>query len=178
MVNSKIKNKMKFSFAYLLVVAATVVAACGNHDTLVDDTRTFDNENWNRFKPETFEIGDANPDDYYRIDFELVVDSALMRNEQLPLTVNLYSPDGTRRMFYAYVNLVENGRWKGQVTPGRERDGLRTLQQNIRPFFTFNNKGTYRMEIAQGTSQYDLDGIRSFRLVIERTQVDFSALDK
>ena len=101
-----------------------------------------------------------------------------MRNEQLPLTVNLYSPDGTRRMFYAYVNLVENGRWKGQVTPGRERDGLRTLQQNIRPFFTFNNKGTYRMEIAQGTSQYDLDGIRSFRLVIERTQVDFSALDK
>ena len=43
---------------------------------------------------------------------------------------------------------------------------------------TMDNKGTYRMEIAQGTSQYDLDGIRSFRLVIERTQVDFSALDK
>jgi hypothetical protein len=34
------------------------------------------------------------------------------------------------------------------------------------------------MEIAQGTSQYDLDGIRSFRLLIERTEVDFSALEK
>ena len=160
-----------------LLLGLLFCIACGN-STLVDETRTFDGESWNRFKPETFEISVDNADDYYRIDFEAVVDTALMRNPQLPLTVNIYSPDGTRRMFYAHINMVENGRWKGTVTPGRDRNGLRTLTQNIRPFFTFNTKGDYRMEIAQGTSQYDLDGIRSFRLLIERTEVDFSALEK
>lgn len=160
-----------FAFSFLLL-------SCGGKATLVDDTRTFANETWNRFSPEVFEIAVGNPDDYYRIDFEVVVDSAQMRDTQLPLTVNIYSPNGERRMFYTYVKMVENGRWKGTVTPGRDRDGLRTLTQNIRPFFTFNNKGDYRMEIVQGTSQYDLEGVRSFRLLIERTEVDYSALDQ
>ncbi len=162
----------------LPLLFALTLLSCSSNPTLVDDTRTFANNTWNRFTPEVFEFSVPNADDFYRIDLELVVDTALMRNPQLPLTVNLYSPDGERRMFYAYVNMVENGRWKGIVTPGRDRDGLRTLTQNIRPFFTFNAKGDYRMEIAQATSQYDLEGVRSFRLNVQRTEIDFSALDK
>ena len=169
------KNKV---YLLLLLSLLSLNIACSGDPTLVDDTRTFANNTWNRFTPEVFEFSVPNADDFYRIDLELVVDTALMRNPQLPLTVNLYSPDGERRMFYAYVNMVENGRWKGIVTPGRDRDGLRTLTQNIRPFFTFNAKGDYRMEIAQATSQYDLEGVRSFRLNVQRTEVDYSILDK
>ena len=118
-----------------------------------------------------------NPDDYYRIDIEVVVDSALMRNEQLPLTVNMYSPDGERRMFYAYINLVEHGRWKGEMQKGRTKKGLRVMRQTIRPFFTFNDKGVYRMDIGQATSQYELEGLYSLRLDIERTEIDYKALE-
>ena len=144
---------------------------------MVDETREFDHAVWQRFSPESFEINVSNPDDYYSIDFEVVVDSALMRNDQLPLTVNLYSPDGERRMFYAYINLKEHGRWKGETLKNRTKEGLRVMRQNIRPFFTFNKKGTYRMEVGQATSQYDLEGLLSFRLDIERTEVNYKALD-
>lgn len=153
-----------------------MLVSCGGKNVLVDDQREFPNTVWNRFQPEKFEITVNNTDDYYCIDFEVVVDSALMRNDQLPLTVNLYSPDGERRMFYTYINLMENGRWKGEVKKGRSQEGLRVLRQNIRPYFTFNSKGTYRMEIGQATSQYDLDGVESLRLIVERTEVDLEAL--
>ena len=154
-----------------------MLVSCGGKNVLVDDQREFPNTVWNRFQPEKFEITVNNTDDYYRIDFEVVLDSALMRNDQLPLTVNLYSPDGERRMFYAYINLREHGRWKGQVLQEREKEGLRVMRETIKPFFSFNSKGTYRLEIGQATSQFDLDGLYSFRLDIERTEIDYKALD-
>lgn len=162
---------------FFALLATILLFSCGGENVLVDETRTLDNAVWQRFSPESFDINVNNPDNYYRIDFEVVVDSALMRNDQLPLTVNLYSPDGERRMFYTYINLKEHGRWKGQSLEGRDKEGLRVIRQNIRPFFTFNNKGTYRMEIGQATSQYDLEGFHSFRLSIERTDIDYKALD-
>lgn len=161
-----------------LFLGLLLLTACGGRNVLVDETRQFNNAVWQRFSPESFEINVDNADDYYRIDFEVVVDSAKMRNAQLPLTVNFYSPDGERRMFYAYINLKEYGRWKGQRLEGRSQEGIRVMRETIRPFFTFNNKGTYRMEIGQATSQYDLEGIYSLRLDIERTEIDYKALDR
>ena len=161
----------------IILLGIFLLTACGGKKVLIDETREFDRAVWQRFSPENFDIEIKNPDNYYRIDFEMVVDSAQMRNGQLPLTVNLYSPDGERRMFYAYVNLKENGRWKGEPQKGRSREGLRVVRENIRPFFTFNSKGTYRMEIGQATSQYDLEGIHSFRLDIKRTEINYKALD-
>ena len=162
---------------YTILLGFFLLSACGGKKVLIDETREFDRAVWQRFTPEVFDIKVSNPDDYYSIDFEVVVDSAMMRNPQLPLTVNLYSPDGTRRMFYAYINLVENGRWKGEALKGRSRDGLRVMRQNIRPFFTFNSTGIYRLEIGQATSQYELEGVQSLRLDIERTEIDYKALD-
>ena len=153
------------------------MCACSDN-VIVDESRTFANSVWNRFSPEVFTIDVANAEDYYNINLEVVLDSALMRNPQLPLTVNLYSPDGERRMFYAYINLVENGRWKGQPLQGRQRDGLRLMTQCIRPFFTFNTEGAYRMEIGQATSQYDLEGIESLRLTVEKTDIDYKGLQE
>ena len=161
---------------YTAILGVLLLCSCGGKQVLIDETREFAGASWQRFTPETFEVNVNSTDDYYRIDFEVVVDSALMRNDQLPLTVNLYSPDGERRMFYTYINLMENGRWKGEVKKGRSQEGLRVLRQNIRPYFTFNSKGTYRMEIGQATSQYDLDGVESLRLIVERIEVDLDAL--
>lgn len=163
-----------FFLGFSLLILLT---ACGGKKVLLDEERHFENNVWQRFSPESFEFNVDNADNFYRIDFEVVVDSALMRKPQLPLTVNLYSPNGERRMFYAYINLKENGRWKGKMLKGREKQGLRVMRQNIKPFFTFNSTGTYRMEIGQATSQYDLEGAYSLRLDIERTEVDYKSLE-
>lgn len=160
-----------------MLAAMALMVACGSKTTLVDQTSTFANNTWQRFSPEVYEFEVDNIDNFYSIDFEMVVDSAKMRNTQLPLTVNLFSPGGERRMFYAYMNLVENGRWKGQMQPGRQKVGMRLMTQNVRPFFSFNSKGTYRMEIGQATSQYDLDGVESFRLLISRAEIDYKGLN-
>ena len=171
------KSEMRLYLLSFLFLLSLIATSCGGKNILIDETREFDHAVWQRFSPESFDIKVDNADDYYRIDFEVVVDSALMRNPQLPLTVNFYSPDGERRMFYAYINLTENGRWKGQMLKGRPKEGIRVIRQTIKPFFTFNSAGTYRMDIGQATSQYDLDGVYSLRLDIERTEIDYKALN-
>lgn len=153
-----------------LLMATLLLAACGSK-TVVDDTRTFANDVWNRFTPEVFEVDLNNVDDYFNIDIAVAIDTARYRYESVPLTVNLYSPAGERRFFYAELPLKEQGRWKGEV-----KDGYRVVGRRVRPFFSFNGTGTHRIEIGQATSQYDLEGIHSLNLYIENTKVDYDDL--
>lgn len=164
------------SLSFIPLLFLLLLTSCSNN-VLVDDTRVFDRQVWQRFTPESFDVTVDNPDDYYRIDFEVVVDSALMRNDDFPMTVNLYSPDGERRMFYTYITLKENGRWKGESKKESNPKGMRVLRQTIRPYFNFNSKGTYRIEIGQATSQYELEGVESMRLIIEKNEIDLNELN-
>lgn len=148
----------------------TLLAACGK-GSLVDDGRTFDGDRWNRFTPEVFEFDVANIENFYDIDLTVSIDTAVYRYEAVPVTVNLYSPNSERRMFYAEVPLKLNGRWRGEVI-----DGRRTVSNHIRTFFSFNTKGTHRMEVGQATSQYDLEGIHSLQLNIYKVDLDYGDL--
>lgn len=154
------KKLLYFAFAALLF------AACGNK-TLYDEERTFSNNVWNTFTPETYNIDVSNIEDYYNIDITVAVDTARYRYNNLPLTVNLYSPNNERRMFYANVALTENDRPKGEMI-----DGYRVVTGRIRSYFSFNSRGEHRMEIGQATSQYDLEGIHSIRLAIEKAPME------
>ena len=145
-------------------------AACGNK-TVIDDERLFGKNVWNRFTPEVFDIGLNNVDDYFNIDIAVSVDTDVFRYQTLPLTVNLYSPNGEHRFFYADMPLKEQGRWKGEM-----KDGYRVVERRVRSFFSFNGTGTHRIEIGQATSQYDLEGVHSVRLYIENTKVDYDDL--
>ena len=147
------------------------LSACGKK-TIIDDERTFGRDVWNRFTPEVFEFNVSNTEDYYNIDLTVTVDTTLYRYGSLPLTVNLYSPNSERRMFYAEVPLKENDRWRGEMAEGN----YRTVSHHIRTFFSFNAKGDHRMEIGQGTSQYDLEGIHSVQLTVETVKLDYSDL--
>lgn len=154
-----------------LLISLLTLAACGSK-VVIDDERTFGGNVWNRFSPEVFEIDLSNTDDYFNIDIAVSIDTARFRYDMLPLTVNLYSPGGEHRFFYADMPLKEKGRWKGEMTA----DGYRVVQRRVRPFFSFNGTGTHRIEIGQGTSQYDLEGVRSVRLYVENTKVDYDDL--
>jgi gliding motility-associated lipoprotein GldH len=147
-------------------LAALLFAACGN-SILYDEERTFNNNVWNGFTPEVYTLDINNIEDYYNIDITVAVDTARYRYNSLPMTVNLYSPNDERRMFYADVALAENGRPKGEVI-----DGYRVVTGRIRSYFSFNSRGEHRMELGQATSQYDLEGIHSIRLTIEKAPME------
>jgi hypothetical protein len=105
------------------------------------------------------------------MDVTIAADTAVFRYSLLPITVNIYSPAGERRMFYASLPLKENGRWKGEIVGER-----RQVTSRIRTLFSFNAKGEYRVEIGQATSQYNLEGVSSLRLTVENTKIDYKDL--
>ena len=154
----------------LLTLAVLLCMGCGSKN-IIDEERTFANDVWNRFTPEVFEVSVNNTDDYYNIDVTVAADTTVFRYSLLPITVNIYSPSGERRMFYASVPLKENGRWKGVIVGDR-----RQVTSRIRTLFSFNAKGDHRIEIGQATSQYNLEGIGSLRLTIENTKIDYKDL--
>ena len=154
----------------IAVLGVLLFCSCGKKN-IIDEERTFGKGVWNHFSPEVFEVNVSKTEDYYNIDMTATVDTSVFRYQILPLTVNIYSPNGERRMFYASIPTKENGRWKGEI-----KDGKRVITSRVRTFFSFNSTGTHRMEIAQATSQYDLEGIDSFRLTIENTEIDYSDL--
>ncbi len=159
---------MKKTLPILLVL--TLFASCGKK-ALVDDERTFGGDRWNRFTPEVFNVDVTNTDNYYDIDLVVSIDTAVYRYATVPVTVNIYSPNSERRMFYAEVPLKQNGRWRGEVS-----DGLRMASHHIRTYFSFNSRGTHRIEVGQATSQYDLEGIHSIRLNIYQVELDYPDL--
>ena len=154
----------------LLLTLAMMAASCGNK-TVIDDERTFNGDVWNRFTPEVFELDINNTENFYNIDITVSIDTTVYRYDNVPMTVNLFSPNSERRMFYAEVPLKLNGRWRGEIV-----DGRRTVSHHIRTFFSFNSPGDHRMEIGQATSQYDLEGIHSVNLNIYKVELDYGDL--
>ena len=145
------------------------LASCNKN--ILDEEREFGGDTWNRFTPEVFETQVNNVEAYYNIDLTVSIDTTVFRYTSLPLTVNIYSPNGEHRMFYSEVPLKENGRWKGETD-----DGRRKASTHIRTFFSFNGKGEHRIEIGQATSQYDLEGIHSIELEIYKIKLDYGDL--
>ena len=153
----------------LLSLLPLTLASCNKN--ILDEEREFGGDTWNRFTPEVFETQVNNVEAYYNIDLTVSIDTTVFRYTSLPLTVNIYSPNGEHRMFYSEVPLKENGRWKGETD-----DGRRKASTHIRTFFSFNGKGEHRIEIGQATSQYDLEGIHSIELEIYKIKLDYGDL--
>ncbi len=151
-----------------LLLCALMLASCSNK-TILDEERQFDRNIWNRFTPEVFTFNVPDAEGYYNIDITVAIDPSLYRYEEVPLAINLDSPQGESRRILTGVPLKENDRWRGEMT-----DGYRMVTGRIRSYFSFNSKGAYRMEVGQQTSQYDLEGMHSVAVHITKTKVDYN----
>ena len=151
----------------LLAAIALLLTACGS-DTVYNSEHTFKGNIWNHFTPEVFDIDITNTEDYYNIDFIAAVDTAVYRYDNVPVMIELTSPNGEERQFYGVVFLKENGRWRGEM-----EDGYRTASGRIRSYFSFNSQGTHHMEVTHTTSQYDLEGVHSLAVVITKAKIDY-----
>lgn len=146
-------------------------AACSNKQVL-DEERVFNRGIWNRFTPEVFSFDVPDAEDFYHIDITFVIDTALYRYTEVPLTLNLESPAGEKRFIPTTVPLKEHGRWRGEM-----RDGYRVVTGRTRSYFSFNHTGTHHLAVGQRTSQYDLEGVRGMTVNITKAKIDYSHLD-
>lgn len=156
---------------YILLPLMLLCMGC-SHKTVIDEERVFDHNVWNRFTPEAFTVEVSDADAYYNINITAAVDTLHYRYQEVPLMVILESPNGERRQFSTLVLLQDKGRWRGEM-----QEGYRVASARVRSYFSFNHQGTYRMEIGQQTSQYDLEGIHSIAVNIEKAKIDYSNLD-
>ena len=166
------KQSTKLRRPHITLVAAVVVlttlalAAC-NRKPLLDETHDLGGT-WNRFKNEVFEVEVKNTDDYYDIYLKAVFDTSQFHYASLPVNINIYSSDGERRMFSATLPLRD----RQQMMTGKMIDGYLVVDHRVRDLFSFNSKGSYRIEVGQATQYYDIHGIKSVSLHIEPADLD------
>lgn len=159
------KRTLFFPIALLLLV----LTGCRHGNIVYDEQHTFERDSWNHFKPEQFDINIDNEEDYYHIDFCVSVDTVRYRYDEFPCMIILTSPAGEERQFYHTMLLKENGHWRGEV------DGdYRTVRGRVRSYFTFNRHGEHSMKVAQATSQYDLEGIHSLQVQVEKAKLEYN----
>lgn len=152
----------------LLVTIVILFSSCGKQ-VLFEEVHTFTNSKWMRFEPEKFMVNATSVDDCYDIYISLLVDTSQYHAAEVPLSVNLYSPNGDRRMFPTTIVLKDaNGGWQGSI-----EGKVLTVTKNVRPYFFFNSKGEYRIELAQTTHYYEIQGIRSIELKLIKAELEY-----
>ena len=151
----------------LLFCGLALLTACGNK-AVFDETHTITGA-WNRFEPENFTVDIQNAEELYDLFLCVSVDTARYRENSLPIHVNVISPVGERRMFPCSITLRDRtGAWKGEW-----RDGLLVVDKRVRECFSFNREGEHSITVGQGTHYYDINGIRSLRLRLSPTEMEY-----
>lgn len=160
---------MKIKYCLFGLLFSIFFVSCKS-DVLVNEIRIFDNNIWMRFEPENFEVNVDNIEDCYDIYLNLVVDTARLKEDVVPLTFNMNSPNGERRMFRTLVNIKnKNGILLGEP----HDDGYVYFKHKARNYFFFNAEGVYEIVVGQATNRYELHGIKSVELIVERAELIF-----
>lgn len=154
----------------LPLLAALFFAACGPK-TLVDQQHDFPNNTWPRFDaPAKFSFDCTNVESFFNITISAVVDTARYRQNGLPLTLQLQSPNGEQRTLFCDIVLRNyQGTWLGEF----DENGLLHVSQAVRQYYSFNNAGKYHLDISQRTNKHPILGIHSIHLNIQEAQMKY-----
>lgn len=153
-----------------LLFTLVLFCSCGQK-VLLDEECTFPNNKWMRFdEPAQFIFSSKNTEDFYNFIFSASIDTSRYRQNGLPITLQLSSPNGeTRTMFSDIVLRNFQGNWLGEF----DEHGILHVSQQIRQFYSFNTQGDYTIKISQRTNKYEIDGINGIHLRIEEAKIEY-----
>ena len=148
------------------ILATLLLFSCSR--VICDEDHSFENNTWMRFEPETFNFHIKNTDDCYNIIATLKVDTNQFHYKDLPLVVNMSSENGDQRMFYSHIALTDKeGKQMGETI-----GCYQTVKAKMREYVFFNTTGAQTIEVKQGTSKYELPGIVSFGIKVEKASME------
>lgn len=148
-----------------------LLCSCGRK-TVVSESQQIPNGVWNHFEPVSFNFNMSNLDDCFDLYLEAAVDTARYLAKDLPVIVEMTSPNGEHRQFRAYIQVRDNN---GKITSEQKAsaEGCMSCRSKIRGYLFFNSKGEYLMEVKQGTNKYDINGVRNLKLEIEKSKLEY-----
>ncbi len=149
-----------------LLVSLTLMllcAACGKKN-IIDDTRSFAGNRWMRFEPEVFKVDIKNTDKQYIITTTLTYDTTVFNANELPLVVDFFADSNEMHNFTPTLRLKNaDGTRRGQTI-----GALCSVTDTIDRLRSFNKAGDYTYRIKQRTSKYEIYGISSVTLHVEK----------
>lgn len=148
-----------------LLLASLIFVSCDK--VVFESTRSFNNNTWMRFEPETFEFNIKNIEKCYNIVATVKIDTTLYKGFDFPLVVDMQNDQGEHRNFYAQIPLYnKQGLRNGEIV-----DNYQIVSTNIKEYFFFNTSGKQTIAIKQGTHKYDLNGVFNFGLKVEKADM-------
>ena len=151
---------------FTILTLALTLFGCGK-SVSIDETHFFKNNCWMRFEPEVFIANINNTDDYYNIYVTLKYDTNFLTTSTLPITVNFYADSNEKHNIMPELRLRDK---KGQLR-GTTIENYCTVTDTIERLRLYNTKGDYTYKISQRTSKYELHGVSSIGLKIEKTEL-------
>ena len=151
------------------LLCTALLCSCANK-TLLDETRTFQNDTWMRFQPEKFQVEAPNTEDCYNFVLSVTVDTMRYRQPSVPVTIEIESPSTEKRtLFSTLVLRNQDGKWLAHANP----DGTMSATQTVRQFYFFNTTGTHTVTIGQRTNKYEIHGIKSLHLNVTKAKLEY-----
>jgi hypothetical protein len=160
---------MKTKRLLSIVFATLILCSCGKK-VLLDDTRTFANDTWLRFQPEQYEVTPASTDDCYNFILTITIDTSRFHENGLPIIMELDNANHEKRtLFSTLVLRNHNGSWMGKF----DDHGNLVVTQTVRQYLFFSSNATHSLSLGQRTSKYEIHGIRSLNLKIEKAKIEY-----
>ncbi len=160
---------MKKILTTIAIAITCVVSACSDK-VIFDEKHNFPDSTWMRFEPENFEVNIKNIDDCYDIFFSVTVDTNVIRINNLPLVISIEDAEGSRRVFMSDI-IFQNK--KGE-SMGKTVGSYVEYTAKAREYFYFNSKGVHKFSIKNSTQFYELKGIASIGMKIEKSNMDIN----
>jgi len=159
---------MKKILTTIAIAIIFIMSGCSDK-VVFEEKHNFPNSTWMRFDPENFEVNIKNITDCYDIYFSVTVDTNVIRINNLPLVVNIEDSEGSRRVFMSDI-IFQNkkGESMGKTIGSFE------YTARAREYFYFNSKGIHKFSIKNSTQFYELKGIASIGMKIEKSNMDIS----
>lgn len=151
----------------LLPILLSLIVLSSCNKTAIKESRSFVNDTWMRFEPETFDFNINNVDNCYNIFMTVTIDTNKVKGPELPLVVNMTSDGGERRMFRTHITLKDR---RGNRV-GKMSGSMQTAETRVREYVFFNHTGRQTVEVKQATSKYELPGVNNFGIRVEKAKL-------
>jgi hypothetical protein len=163
-----IYKQIGFTSSMLLIFSllALTISSCDKNKPIVDETRTFKDNNWNfENKFIIFEKQIEASEQPYEIYLDLDLENDL-DIEEFPVTVSIYSDKGEeshKQITYYFV--------KSEDDQNKLPKGPKILTKLVYSEKYFNTSGHYTFKILRKSSKYDLYGIKNIRFRVQPKNV-------